>query len=165
MWKRIAAVVAGVLVTSTAAAAIDLHQFWDGRCHECHGHAGTFARRHLTVERGVLVGRHHKGDLKRFIALHEAGAAQADALYAMLLAQAQTKPVYQEKCSGCHDNAAAFSRSSLVIREGVISGRSNQLPVARYLERHGSLTAAEIPIVVESLGRALSEVGGAPKAN
>jgi hypothetical protein len=151
-------------LTAASAGAVDLHQFWDQRCQECHGHAGDFARRHLKVADGRLVGPHHGGDqLKAFIGRHEAGAANAEAIYRMLLAQAETKPVYQQKCAGCHQTAAELARASLVRKDGVIVGRSNGLPVAELLKRHGKLTAEEIPVVMRSLERVLGEVQGGAK--
>lgn len=144
---------------SAPSQALDLHAFWDNRCAECHGHAGTFARTHLHIENGALAGRHNR-DLERFLAQHEAGSAQAAALYAMLLAQTQTGPVYHQKCTGCHDTAATFARSSLTLRDGVVIGRVNQRPIAEYLKRHGKLAADEIPVVVETLTRIHGETGG-----
>lgn len=162
--KATRTVLVGLLIgglTVASAAAVDMHQFWDQRCHECHGHAGEFARRHLKVEQGSLVGPHHSGDqLKAFIGRHEAGAANAEAIYRMLLAQAETKPVYQQKCAGCHQTAAELARTSLVRKDGVLVGRTNGLAVAEFLKRHGKLTAEEIPVVMRSLERVLDEVGG-----
>jgi hypothetical protein len=149
-------------LTMTPARALDLHAFWDQRCAECHGHAGPFARATLSVKNGVLSGRHNR-DLKQFLAQHEAGAAQAGGIYGMLLAQAATAPVYQQKCAGCHDTAAAFARQSLVVRDGVLVGKDNGLPVAEFLKRHGRLSAAEVPTVLEALTRVMAEIGAAPK--
>jgi hypothetical protein len=144
------------LLLAGSASAVDLHQFWESRCQDCHGHAGDFARRTLSVNDGVLVGRHNT-DLKRFLAVHEAGTEQAGPLYAMLLAQAQTKPVFQQKCASCHGTAADFARASLLERDGVVVGRDNGRPIADFLKRHGKLTSDEVPVVVESLTRVLKE--------
>lgn len=150
--------------TAASAAAVDLHEFWDLRCHECHGHAGDFARRHLKVEQGQLVGRHRSGEqLKSFLGRHEMGPDSADGVYRMLLVQAQTKPVYQQKCAGCHQTAAEFARASLSRKDGVLVGRANGLPVAEFLKGNGKLIQEEIPLVASSLARVLDEVqaGGA----
>jgi hypothetical protein len=153
------------LLSLETAGAVDLHQLWDMRCHECHGHAGEFARRHLKVEKGELTGRHRKGEqLKNFLGRHEMSADHAEPVYRMLLAQAQTKPVYQQKCAGCHQTAAEFARASLLRRDGVLIGRTNGQPVAEFLKRHGKLTADEVPLVVDSLDRVLGEVGGSMPA-
>lgn len=152
---------AGLAVVATAASsasALDLHQLWDQRCQECHGHAGDFARRHLAVESGRLVGRHHRDDLKRFMAQHEMGAEHVERIYAMLLAQATTAPVYQQKCAGCHGTAAELARTSIARQDGDVVALPSRRPLVELLQRHGKLTAAEIPVVVESLTRVLSEV-------
>ena len=108
---------------------------------------------------GLLVGRRNQ-DLKLFLVQHEAGAAQADAIYELLLAQVATKPVYQQKCARCHDTAAELARGSLLVRDGTIVGRSNGEPISEFLKRHGKLAPEEVPIVVESLTRVLREIGG-----
>jgi hypothetical protein len=162
MLGRIAAAFAALSVCTSGAIAVDLHQFWDSRCSECHGHAGPFARQHLTVQNGKLTGTHN-ADLKRFLERHESGAAQAGPLYDMLLAQVQTKPVFQQKCAGCHETAAQFARTSLTIRDGVVVGKASGQPIAEFLKRHGKLAPDEVPIVVESLTRILGELGGPAK--
>jgi hypothetical protein len=94
------------LSVGPSAFAIDLHHFWDQRRGGCHGHAGEFARRYLKVDAGRLIGRHHTDNLRLFLGQHEMSGAIADEIYAMLLAQASIPPIYQEKCRGCHQNAA-----------------------------------------------------------
>lgn len=158
---RLAILVCAATTVVSTAAAIDLHDMWDQRCHECHGHAGDFARRHFKMSNGALVGPHRSGDaLKRFMGRHEMQPENVEAIYAMLLAQAQTRPLFQQKCAGCHETAAQFARGSLVRRNGVLVGRTNAQPVAEFLQRHGKLAADEIPIVVETLLRVLYEVRG-----
>jgi hypothetical protein len=153
------AVAALTLTRSMPATGIDLHWFWDQRCHECHGHAGEFARSQLNVEQGKLVGRHHTQDLRLFLGQHQNGGAYAGEMYDMLLAQAETPPVYQEKCARCHGSAAQFARSSLVVIDGVVSGRESQRPLIDILQTHGKLTSEEVPVVMETLTRVLNEVG------
>lgn len=149
---------------ASAASALDLHQFWDQRCHECHGHAGDFARRHLKVEKGELVGPHHRGEgLKSFMGRHEMGPQQVDDIYAMLLAQAATQPVYQQKCAGCHQSAAELARASLARRDDVVVIRGSGRPLSELLQWHGKLSPEEIPVVLNSLARVLGEVEGSSK--
>ncbi len=140
------------------SAALDPNAFWENRCAECHGPAGPFARTHLHLEDDKLAGRRNR-DLERFLALHEAGAAESEAIYAMLLAQIQTAPAYEQKCAGCHESAAEFAKASLEVRNGVFFGRKRAQPLADILKRHGKLTADEIPVVVDVLTRALSRSG------
>ena len=59
---RLATMALMAMITVPAPAAgvgRDLHDYWDGRCKDCHGDAGPFARRTLRVEQGRLVGTHH----------------------------------------------------------------------------------------------------------
>lgn len=151
-----------VLIASLGgmAGAVDLHHFWDQRCAECHGHAGPFARRHMKVENGRLVGTHHRDDLATFMGQHQMGPELVAPIQAMLLAQVTTPPVFQQKCASCHGTAADFARASLTVRNGVLTGRENGMPVADFLRRHGRLTEAERPVMVDSLNRVLGEVGG-----
>jgi mono/diheme cytochrome c family protein len=160
MVRGLLAVISLVLALGAGAGAVDLHHFWDQRCAECHGHAGAFARRFLKVEDGRLVGVHHRHDLATFMGQHEMGPELVAPMQAMLLAQVATPPVFQQKCARCHGTAAEFARTSLTLPEGVLTGRESGRPVAEYLLRHGRLTEAERPIVVESLNRVLREVGG-----
>lgn len=143
------------------SAALDPNAFWESRCAECHGPAGPFARTHLHLEDGKLAGRHNR-DLKRFLALHENGAAESEATYAMLLAQIQTAPAYEQKCAGCHESAAEFAKEALENRNGVVFGRKRAQPLSEILKRHGKLTADEIPVVVDVLARALAGGGTGP---
>jgi hypothetical protein len=156
MW--LAALVCSLMLAHSTAEALDLHDFWENRCMECHGHAGAFARGHLIVENSVLVGRHHKSDLKRFLGQHEMGPTHVDGIYAMLLAQAATPPLFQQKCSACHKTAAEFVRRSVVQKDGALLGRSNQTPLSDFLKNHGGLRADEVAVVVDTLTRVLSEV-------
>jgi hypothetical protein len=143
---------------ATAASSLDLHQFWDQRCQNCHGHAGDFARRHLQVENGLLAGQHHRDNLKQFMARHEMGPEHVERIYGMLLAQATTKPVYQQKCAACHGTAAELARISIARKDGVLIALPSERPLADLLKRHGKLTADEIPTVLDSLARVLGEV-------
>ncbi len=169
-YSRLGRVVAGVGCAALLASAsmgnaqgFDLHAFWDSRCQDCHGHAGAFARQTLTVVDGRLQGRHHRENLKQFLAQHEMGPEHVEGIYAMLLAQVVNQPIYQQKCAGCHKSAAEFARASLVMKDGVAVGKSNGQPIAQFLQRHGRLTAQEQPVVIDALTRVLGEVGGAVK--
>lgn len=143
------------------ALGLDLHAFWDSRCQECHGHAGAFARQYLSLTDGRLQGRHHREGLKQFLGKHEMGPGHVEGIYAMLLAQIATEPIYQQKCAGCHKSAAEFARASLVMKDGVVVGKKNGQPIAEFLQRHGRLSAEERPVVVDALTRVVGEVGGA----
>lgn len=150
-----AIVVAGLaawLWATPPVVALDLHHFWDQRCGGCHGHAGEFARRYLRVDAGKLIGRHHTDNLRLFLGQHEMSGAIADEIYAMLLAQASTPPVYQ--------NAADLVRSSLVIEGGTVAGRESGRSLANFLPNHARLTSEELSVLVETLTRVYREVHG-----
>jgi hypothetical protein len=158
-----AIVVAGLaawLWAAPPAVALDLHHFWDQRCGGCHGHAGEFARRYLKVDAGKLIGRHHTDNLRLFLGQHEMSGAIADEICAMLLAQASTPPVYQEKCRSCHQNAADLVCSSLVIEGGAVAGRESGRSLANFLPNHTRLTSEELSVLVETLTRVYREVHG-----
>jgi len=148
------------LWTAPPAVAADLHYFWDQRCGGCHGHAGEFARRYLKVDAGKLIGRHHTDNLRLFLGQHEMSGAIADEIYAMLLAQTSTPPIYQEKCRGCHQNAAELARTSLTTVGGKIAGRQSGRTLEDFLSNHGRLNPEELSVLVESLTRVYREVYG-----
>lgn len=152
-----------VLVVARAAAGPDgrdLHAYWDGRCKDCHGDSGAFARSTLRVEQGRLLGRHHGADLPTFLRNHYLTDELVAPVTAMLTAQATTSPQFKEHCAGCHGTAAEFARKSLVLQGGVLIGQASRKPVADYLRSHGGLPPAEIPAMVKTLQRVLGEVGG-----
>ncbi|HYH37556.1 MAG TPA: hypothetical protein VD860_04975 [Azospirillum sp.] len=153
-----AVVVLGGLVNAARADSFDLHWFWDQRCADCHGHAGTFARTALTVENGRLVGRHHRDDLMLFLGNHGVPAARVKPLHDMLLAQATAGARFKEKCGDCHESAAELVRESVVLRDGVVSGRETGRPMADFLKRHGKLAPDDVPFFVELLTRVEREV-------
>jgi hypothetical protein len=151
--------VTAVLVTpAVGATGIDLHRLWDDRCFECHGHAGEFARRTLSVSSGELQGRHHVHDLRRFMYNHYLAGSEVDAVYSMLLAQASKQARFKEECSNCHDTAATFVRRSLELRDGVLYSRKLGLPVPRFLEHHRELDTDDIGFYTELLTRVAHEV-------
>jgi hypothetical protein len=86
--------------------------------------------------------------------------ALADEVYAMLLAQASTPPVYQKKCRGCHQNAGELARSSLAINRGTVVGRNSRRSLADFLPNHVRLNSEELSVLLESLTRVYREVHG-----
>lgn len=142
-----------------APAGIDLHNYWEQRCESCHGHAGEFARRFLSVEGGRLRGVHHRTDLHVFLRNHYLNDDLIAPVTAMLIAQVTNPPLFSEKCASCHGRAADFARKSLVIKDGVLVGSTSGQKVSDYLTKHGGLAPNEIPTVVASLTRVRMEVG------
>jgi len=151
-------------LSQAAVAGVDLHDYWDQRCKECHGHAGAFARRFLRVENGHLLGAHHQNDLDVFLRNHYLADALVAPVSAMLIAQVATSPLYGEKCARCHASAADFVRKSLVVKNGVLVGVSSARNVADYLASHGGLGPAEVRTMVETLTRVRNEVSDPPKS-
>lgn len=150
------------LLAPAAAAERDLHAYWDGRCKDCHGDAGAFARRTLRVEQGRLIGAHHGAQLERFLRNHYLADDLVAPVMQMLQAQATATPVFKENCSGCHGSASEFARQSLLLRDGVLTGRASGRPVQDYLRRHGGLAPEQVAPMVRTLERVLGEVGARP---
>jgi len=158
------AVLLGAVIAPPAAAApLDLHEHWDQRCSSCHGHSADFSRRSLTVENGVLAGRHHRGDeLARFLRNHYLTDELVGPVMRMLAGQVGQSPIFRERCARCHDTAAEFARRSLESRDGVLVGRSSGKPVSDTLATHGRLESAEVRPMVDTLTRVRGEVATAP---
>ena len=150
---------------SAVAADRDLHDYWDARCASCHGHAGQFARKFLRVENGKLIGTHHRDNLATFMRNHHLTPDLYEPAMAMLKAQASSPPLFNSKCSGCHDTAAEFARKSLEIKKGVLTGRASGKPVIEYLKKHGKVTPEEAASLVQTLTRVLGEVRVSVAAN
>ena len=150
------------VLSAAAPAAPDLHAYWDDRCKACHRDAGEFARSTLSVDAaGRLVGRHHGAQLAVFLRQHYLSDDMVEPVMAMLLAQAGTPaPVFKQKCSRCHESAAALARESLQMRQGVLVAKVDGRPLAQLLQRHGGLDPSEIAPMVETLERVWGEVGG-----
>ncbi len=148
------------MLLAPGGAGTDLHQFWEGTCADCHGHAGPFARRFLTVEDGRLLGRHHRDDLAAFLANHHVPRDLVGPVHDMLLAQASTPPRFQERCGRCHESAAALARESLELRDGTLYARKSGQALAQFLPRHAKLrlTAEEIGFFTDLLARLEREV-------
>ena len=155
--RRWITLLAALCVCGSSANAIDLHRLWDDRCVDCHGHAGEFARQHLKVVDGELVGR-HQTDLRRFLGNHYLGSNEAGAVYAMLQAQAGTEAQFAQRCSGCHQRAADFARQSLTFRGEELVGLGTGQSVAAFLRQHRGLTAEEATFFTDLLQRVRREV-------
>lgn len=148
-----AAAVAGtVLLPAAPAAAEDLHRLFEDRCADCHGDAGPFAHEVL-AGRGLTPER-----LARFLGRHGGAGPDAEPLAAMLLAQAETPPLFRRQCTICHGKAADFVRDHLIARDGVLVGRYTGRPVAPFLGHHAGLTAEERAFFTDLLTRVEGEV-------
>lgn len=158
--RRLLALLGLVFPLALAEAdGIDLHAYWDSRCAACHGDAGDFARRTLTVVDGRLQGRHHRDDLERFLRQHHTADALVPPVLAMLRAQRETPPLYREHCLRCHGRASDFVRGELAWQDGQLVSRAGMRPVAPLLQRHGALAADERVPLLRSLERIAGEIG------
>lgn len=149
---------AAALLSAAAAQALDLHRLWEDRCGECHGHAGDFARTHLSVAGDRLQGHRPERDLRLFLGNHYLADSEVEAVYAMLLAQAAGQGRFKARCGGCHAAAADLVRDRLVLRDGVLTGRDSGRPVGDFMTRHGGLGADEVPFFVDLLTRIHDEI-------
>lgn len=145
-------------LSSSAPDEFDLHDYWDQRCSYCHGHSSEFARRFLRVDKGRLLGVHHRDDLDAFLRNHYLSEQLVAPVRAMLMAQLATTPLFGEKCASCHGTAAAFARKSLGVVNGVLVGTASARKVVDYLASHGRLEPHEVPIMVDNLHRVRNEV-------
>jgi len=151
--------VAAVLAMPVVRASdIDLHWLWDDRCAACHGHAGDFSRRFLSVSSGELQGPHHVHDLRLFLHNHYLAGNEVDAVYNMLLVQANNQARFKGECASCHDTAAKFVRNSLEFRDGALYGRNSGRPVSRFLDHHMELDPDDVEFFINLLTRVTHEV-------
>lgn len=141
-----------------AAAAVDLHRLWDGKCAECHGHSADFARRMLSAADGRLLGRHHVDDLKHFLGNHYLMGQDIDGIYDMLLAQVNTPPRYAAECTSCHGTAAELVRGSIESRDGVLYAVGASRPLDDFLDGHRGLSLEDAGFFSDLLTRVFGEV-------
>jgi hypothetical protein len=154
------AAIALALSFAKPASALDLHAYWDGRCNDCHGHAGEFARRFLTVQDGKLQGRHHVDNLAQFLSNHYLAEDLVEPVSKMLAAQVASQPRFKEQCGRCHENGAALARESLMMKDGVLVSRQTGRPIATFLRSHARTRVEDVPFFVDVLARVLAETGG-----
>lgn len=151
--------IAGLLISPAATAVgVDLHALWDNRCAQCHGHAGEFSRKFLTVSEGQLQGRHHIDDLRKFMQNHYLPENEVEPVYDMLLAQATTPPRFSRECSQCHGTAAGLVRNSLELRNGTLYSRKSGQSVHSFLSRHMGLAADDVEYFDQLLVRLAQQI-------
>jgi hypothetical protein len=76
----------------------------------------------------------------------------------MLKAQAESDALFRQKCSSCHDTAAAFARQSLELKKNVLYGKKSKLPVKEFLKNHFTPPTNEAQALIETLTRVVGEV-------
>lgn len=157
---RMAATMAIAIAFGSAAAALDLHEYWDKNCGNCHGHSATFARTFLTEKDGKLQGRHHVDNLDVFLGNHYLDRDLVAPVIGMLLAQASSDPRFRNECGRCHENAATLARESLTLRDGKLVSRTTGRSTADFLSRHARIKPDDVPFFTEVLTRVTREVEG-----
>lgn len=151
--------IAGLLISPAATAVgVDLHALWDDRCAQCHGHAGEFSRKFLTVSDGRLQGRHHVDDLRKFMQNHYLPEKEVEPVHDMLLAQATTPPRFSRECAQCHGTAAELVRNSLELRNGILYSRKSGQSVHSFLSRHMGLAPDDVKYFDRLLARLAQEI-------
>lgn len=156
---KVSAVLIIVLLLSPVlvVSAQDLHKLWDDRCVTCHGHAGEFSRKFLSVHNGKLQGRHHVDNLKLYLNNHYLSGHAVEPVYNMLLAQASNKPRFKNECSMCHKDAASFVRETLVFSDGVLVSRKLKTSVRDFLGGHRKLQPEDVDFYMKQLTRIAHE--------
>lgn len=147
-------------ISVTNALALDLHDYWDRHCAECHGHSGQFARRFLTAEDGKLQGRHYVENLAVFLRRHYLDVDLVEPISAMLLAQVSSEPRFQRECGRCHETAASLARETLTLRDGVLISRATGHPASAFLSNHARIKPEDVSFFVDVLTRVTREVEG-----
>ena len=147
-----------LFISKGLSSGTDLHWLWDNQCAECHGHSAEFAQKFLTVTNGQLQGRHHVQGLREFMYSHYTSNFEVDAVYEMLLAQAQTESRFKQECSQCHGSAASFVRQSVLPQDEVLLSRESGQPIRHFLQRHRKLDANDVDFYMSLLNRVAREV-------
>ncbi len=147
-----------VTATEVKRTGRDLHRLWDSNCVTCHGHSADFSRKFLKVSGGKLLGPLYGNNLRLFLHNHYLAGKEVDAIYNMLLAQASTKPRFQQECSGCHGKAAEFVRESLILRDDELYSRKMESPTTSFLSAHRKLNEENVKFFVEQLTRVAHEI-------
>ncbi|MGI9334546.1 MAG: hypothetical protein ACR2RL_15475 [Gammaproteobacteria bacterium] len=148
-----ALVLSAILGGPALAQGNAAHALWEDRCAQCHGPAGDLARKHLSVVEGELVGSKPEQNLREFLQNHHAaGADSSPSVYEMLLTQAGIEARFQSECTACHATAVDLVRRHLVMRDGIMYGRTSRQPLARFLIGHRNLVAEkDVPYFLELL--------------
>ena len=140
------------------AGARDAYASWDNRCEECHGDADEFSRTFLWAIDGELQGQHHVDNLRLFMGNHYIPEHEFDAIYDMLLAQANTMARFASECGSCHPGAEAFVRKSIATGvEGMI-GVESGIVVSEFLQTHRDLPEDDVVFFTRLITRVLDDI-------
>jgi hypothetical protein len=147
-----------MLFFQSEAGARDSGAEWDNRCEECHGEADEFARKFLWTVDGQLQGRHHIDNLRLFMRNHYIPKHTMDAIYNMLLAQANNPTRFKTECSSCHSSAKEFVRRSIIIKAGELTGLESGISVREFLQTHQGLPQVDVEFYTRLLRRVQNDI-------
>ncbi|MEH6457795.1 MAG: hypothetical protein V7749_15810 [Cocleimonas sp.] len=131
--------------------APDAQKLWNKTCFTCHGDSADIARNFLTVVDGKLQGPMHKDTFRTFLTNHYLSKIKADAIYSMLLTQANTKTRFEQECSSCHQKAAEFVYKTLFLRNGILYSKKLETPTYDFLETHRDLNKKDVKFFMKKL--------------
>ena len=145
-----------VLMTNAAATELrpkapGAQKIWNKTCFTCHGDSSDIARNYLKVVDGELQGPMHKETFRNFLTNHYLSKTKADAIYSMLLTQANTKTRFEIECSSCHKSAKEFVYYNLEINRGVLFSKKSGDSTYSFLETHRDLTKNDIQFFMRQL--------------
>ena len=131
----------------SSAQALDPHDTFEAECLSCHGHAGDFARRYLSLD-GTTPVTSGGEPVTDFLGHHRGGlpGPVIEQIVAMFRAQLSSGGLFGDpemRCLFCHDRAHDFAHRQLVLRDGRLIGRYTGRDVAEFLPDHARLTQDE----------------------
>ncbi len=156
MRTRLALIALAILAAPAAPAAEppapDFHALFEERCLSCHGHAGAFARAHLTLRDGVVRDRLGR-DVRRTLARHHGGltAQEIDLFVRVFARQIEADGLYEEKCGKCHASARDLARDKLLATPDGLVGRYTGRDIGKFLLGHGRIDADQAAALTEAL--------------
>lgn len=147
-----------MLFVQSGAGARDIGAEWDNRCEECHGEADEFARKFLWAVDGQLQGQHHIDNLRLFMRKHYIPKHIIDAIFDMLLAQANNPARFKTECSSCHSSAKEFVRGSIIIKAGEQTGLESGISVREFLQTHQGLQQVDVEFYTRLFTRVQDDI-------
>lgn len=143
---------------SAGAQETDPHAIYEQSCARCHeAHAGDFVHNRLDLKEGRLVSTSSGKDVEAFLSGGHGrlGPAERQILIDQLIAIRQSGRLFHDKCLTCHDRAAEFARSNLIVKDGVLVGRYSGKDTSQFLQGHGRLAPDEVDRMIDVLKRQL----------
>ncbi len=145
------AFVTNVSATDTPLTSTDAKKIWEKSCFTCHGDSGDMARNFLKVVDGELQGPLHKDTFRMFLTNHYLSKPKAEAIYAMLLTQANAKSRFEKECSSCHQKATDLVRDKLVLHNGVLYNKNSKQVTYNFLQTHRNLKQEDVKFFMRKL--------------